>query len=479
MAVTQNTPFASSVGNGVTTVFPYAFLLLSESDLVVTFDGVTQVSGFTVAGVGNPSGGNVTFTTPPASGVVVTLARILPLARSIDYQDAGDLLAATLNGDFDRLWLALQQLQQNDLRALKLRFEETVDQVIPGTPAERAGQYIGFDATGARVTLLAGTPGSVAVTPYMQTVLAAINAAEARTTLGAAALTSPAFTGTPTSTTPSAGDNSTRVATTAYVRGEINAIPAQRALADQAQAEAGTDNTVDMSPLRTRQAIDARAVIRGFPDLARRYEEFTDLIGATSGLASGAPLSASLTVFGGAGVVTTPFYETGRPGLVRVAESGATGVQSGIQLRDFVRMDATGDFEVVLRTIGVVGNGYIYRVGWYNNANTVGIGFLGQTAVNANWLVQAGNGTPTTQITSSVALANTGFTRLRCRRVNADTFAFSINGGAETNVTRAGAGANWPADASSVRLKVECVNSNTGFGPETDAVFFSTLGASR
>ena len=43
------------------------------------------------------------------------------------------------------------------------------------------------------------------------------NAATARTNLGAAALASPAFTGTPTAPTQTAGDNSTKLATTAYV----------------------------------------------------------------------------------------------------------------------------------------------------------------------------------------------------------------------------------------------------------------------
>lgn len=44
------------------------------------------------------------------------------------------------------------------------------------------------------------------------------NAAQALIALGAAALNSPAFTGTPTSTTPATSDNSTRIATTAWAR---------------------------------------------------------------------------------------------------------------------------------------------------------------------------------------------------------------------------------------------------------------------
>lgn len=50
-----------------------------------------------------------------------------------------------------------------------------------------------------------------------------INASAAwRTALGAAPLASPAFTGNPTAPTQSAGNNSTRIATTAFVNGEIS-----------------------------------------------------------------------------------------------------------------------------------------------------------------------------------------------------------------------------------------------------------------
>jgi hypothetical protein len=44
------------------------------------------------------------------------------------------------------------------------------------------------------------------------------NAAEALLALGAAALNSPAFTGTPTAPTPASSDNSTKIATTAWAK---------------------------------------------------------------------------------------------------------------------------------------------------------------------------------------------------------------------------------------------------------------------
>lgn len=50
------------------------------------------------------------------------------------------------------------------------------------------------------------------------------NVATARTNIGAAPLASPTFTGTPTAPTPTAGDNSTKLATTAFVAGATGAL---------------------------------------------------------------------------------------------------------------------------------------------------------------------------------------------------------------------------------------------------------------
>ena len=109
---------------------------------------MVQSTGFSVSGIGAPGGGSVTFTVAPANGVKVLLKRVLTLQRLTDYQNNGDLLAATLNKDFDRIWHALQQLQQNDIRALKLPFDTPADQVIPEDAATRANRGVKFDASG-------------------------------------------------------------------------------------------------------------------------------------------------------------------------------------------------------------------------------------------------------------------------------------------------------------------------------------------
>lgn len=109
MAIPNQTPYNIFTANGISTVFPYEFYLLNTFDLTVSINGVVQSSGFTISGIGTVAGGEVTFLTPPGNGSVILLERVVPTYRLTEYQDNGDLLAETVNKDFDRLWMAIQQ----------------------------------------------------------------------------------------------------------------------------------------------------------------------------------------------------------------------------------------------------------------------------------------------------------------------------------------------------------------------------------
>ncbi|MDV0589476.1 phage tail fiber protein [Raoultella ornithinolytica] len=109
MSVPNQTPYNIYTANGLTTVFAYEFYLISASDIQVTINGSEVTSGYTVSGVGNTGGGEVTFLTAPANGATVIFERVTPTYRLTDYQDNGDLLADTVNKDFDRLWMAIQR----------------------------------------------------------------------------------------------------------------------------------------------------------------------------------------------------------------------------------------------------------------------------------------------------------------------------------------------------------------------------------
>ncbi|WP_342052004.1 MULTISPECIES: hypothetical protein [unclassified Cupriavidus] len=136
-------------GNGVTTTFPYGCYILLTEDLVVAIDGVAQTSGFTVNGVGSPTGGAVTFSAPPANGALVQIYREVAIERQTDYQRNGDLRSETLNRDLDRIWMALQDNRRDKLSALRYPIAENLNGILP-IAGERKGMLLGFNTSNGR-----------------------------------------------------------------------------------------------------------------------------------------------------------------------------------------------------------------------------------------------------------------------------------------------------------------------------------------
>lgn len=149
MAVSEQTPANSSTGNGVTTVFPYTFKILAQGDIEVAVDGVvkTLTTHYTLSGVGDDAGGNVTFLTAPAADTVVTRRRDMAYVRTTDYQYQGDLPNDVLNADQDAPVLMLQQLSEQVGRSLKAPIGESEPSALPSV-ADRASMFLAFDAAG-------------------------------------------------------------------------------------------------------------------------------------------------------------------------------------------------------------------------------------------------------------------------------------------------------------------------------------------
>jgi hypothetical protein len=183
MPVLDQTPYNQHVGNGVTTVFAYGFRLLATTDLDVYLDGVLQASGYTVTGVGDAGGGTVVFAVAPGSGVAVLLQRDIQLQRDTDYQNGGDLLADTLDADFDRLWMAMQGEAERNDRQITLPVGSAVSAALPAPVAAR---YLRVNAagTGFEFVDLVSFLSLAVVSGFIATLLDDVDAAAARTTLG-------------------------------------------------------------------------------------------------------------------------------------------------------------------------------------------------------------------------------------------------------------------------------------------------------
>lgn len=153
MTVLDNAPRDQYTATSGQTVFPYTFEIAAAGDIKVLQNGtlINQGAGageYAVSGVGVDTGGNVTLVTGATTGDVLTIYRDMAYERLTAYTNAGDFLAADVNNDFDRLWLALQQNGGDLDRVLIAPNTDptSIDMTIPDK-ATRLGKYLRFNDT--------------------------------------------------------------------------------------------------------------------------------------------------------------------------------------------------------------------------------------------------------------------------------------------------------------------------------------------
>ncbi len=154
MSVTGATTRNDYIASSGQTVFSYTFQILLGSDLKVIKNGtpIALGSDYTVSGVGDADGGEITLTSSASSGDTLSILLDMPFDRTTQYQEAGDFLASDVNGDFDKAYVALNQLQTDIARAMTLQDKDpTVSLDLP-IKADRASKYLGFDANGSPST---------------------------------------------------------------------------------------------------------------------------------------------------------------------------------------------------------------------------------------------------------------------------------------------------------------------------------------
>ena len=142
-------------GNAVTTAFAFPYTFFDSTDLLVYLGGVLQASGYTVSG-GSGSSGTVTFSSAPASGVIVTISLSLPYTQLDDYVENQAFPAQTLEGGLDKAALRDQQLNNRLNRALV--FPDTLTGTLNGQlPQPDDGKLLawsGFEGEVANVNFV-------------------------------------------------------------------------------------------------------------------------------------------------------------------------------------------------------------------------------------------------------------------------------------------------------------------------------------
>jgi len=143
------------VANDGQTVFPYTFRIFAASDLVVErLRGTTTTTlqlnvDYTVSGVGNNTGGNVTLTQGALAGDIIAIVSNQPNQRSTDFTESGDFRAAALNAEFDRIWIAIQQIAQNVSRQITRPLSDPIASYVLPPTTVRANKYLGFGNDGS------------------------------------------------------------------------------------------------------------------------------------------------------------------------------------------------------------------------------------------------------------------------------------------------------------------------------------------
>ncbi len=141
------------------TVFAYTFGILNQTDIKVFQNDslLTLTTDYTVSGVGSGSGGNVTLTSGASANDTVSIVLAMSITRTTNYQNSGDFLAADVNNDFDKAYIALNQVQTDANRSIGLSdVEPTVNMQLPDRE-QRANKFLRFNTLG-QPEVTSGTP---------------------------------------------------------------------------------------------------------------------------------------------------------------------------------------------------------------------------------------------------------------------------------------------------------------------------------
>lgn len=138
-----------SSGNNQT-VFAYTFQILLATDIKVLQNGslLTINNDYTVSNVGVAGGGNVTLTSGASAGDEISIFLAMPIDRTTQYQNAGDFLASDVNGDMDKGYVAMNQLQTDIRRVMGLQDRDPSSNMELPLSTQRAGKYLKFNSSG-------------------------------------------------------------------------------------------------------------------------------------------------------------------------------------------------------------------------------------------------------------------------------------------------------------------------------------------
>ncbi|MCA1831228.1 MAG: hypothetical protein LC750_00510 [Actinobacteria bacterium] len=141
--------------------FEYPFPFFNNSDLIVTVGGVTLTldEDYTVTGTTGSTGGYpsgvVTLDTAVSSTTVV-IDRVLPIERTVDFQESGPLDFRALNTQLDK-GIAIDQQLRAGLAEVETTVDDAIAQLADMLNAETDGVFYSSRASAEAADIVAGT----------------------------------------------------------------------------------------------------------------------------------------------------------------------------------------------------------------------------------------------------------------------------------------------------------------------------------
>ena len=161
MTISSTTVKNSYSGNGTLDTFNYTFKVFADADIQVIIRDAsatetvkTLTTHYTVTGAGSASGGTIVFTAGniPSATETVVIRRASPQTQAIDYIANDPFPAESHEEGLDRSMMAIQQLQEEIDRSIKLSRTNTMTSTeFTIGDTDRAGKVFGFDSAGELV----------------------------------------------------------------------------------------------------------------------------------------------------------------------------------------------------------------------------------------------------------------------------------------------------------------------------------------
>ena len=158
MTVSTTTTTNSYNGNGSTTAFAYTFPINSTSEITVIERSATGTETVKTEGAGSSNysiadngsaGGTITMGTAPASGVTLLIRRNTLKTQTSDYVENDPMSSNTIESNFDKLQLQVQEVQEELNRSIKLSRTNTMTSTeFTVGSTDRASKILAFDSSG-------------------------------------------------------------------------------------------------------------------------------------------------------------------------------------------------------------------------------------------------------------------------------------------------------------------------------------------